>query len=465
MNPSVTHGARRAKLLFSASLGLVLTACAGSPPPEEPATVKAPAASSAAPAAEAKPVLRGESLDRIVAVVNDDVILMSELDAHVAVVQRQLAARSTELPPVDVLRKQVLDQMITVHIELQQAANRGVSVSDDAVNQALSRIARSQNLTLDQLPDKLKSEGFDYPQFREDMRDQLIVHDLEEQIVNNDIRITPQEVDDELRADDTNGNSATQYHLSEILVATPSNPTTEQLAAARKKADDLYQKLKAGADFAATAVASSDDQQALKGGDLGWRPGAQLPTIFTTVVQQLKPGDISEPVVSASGFHIIKVDEVKRADDQHLVTQTHGRHILLRLSAVLNRDQAKAKLDELRKQIVGGTDFAKLAQQNSEDPGSASQGGDLGWVDPGAMVPEFEEQMDKLQPGEISEPFPSQFGWHLLQVLGRRQSDESADYRKNKAYEAIFTRKSEEIVQHWLAELKDSAFIEYHLDG
>ena len=291
MNPSATYGARRAKLLFSASLGLVLAACAGSPPVDAPTATKAPAASSAVSAAEAKPVLRGESLDRIVAVVNDDVILMSELDAHVAVVQKQLAARSTELPPVDVLRKQVLDQMITVRVELQQAASRGVSVSDDAVNQALSRIARGQNLTLDQLPDKLKSEGFDYTQFRQDLRDQLIVHNLEEQVVNNDMRITPQEVDDELRADDTNGNSVTQYHLSEsILVATPSNPTAEQLAAARKKADDLYQKLKAGADFAATAVASSDDQQALKGGDLGWRPGAQLPTIFTTVVQQLKPG-------------------------------------------------------------------------------------------------------------------------------------------------------------------------------
>jgi peptidyl-prolyl cis-trans isomerase SurA len=465
MNPSATYRALRAKPLFSAGLGLILAACAGSPPVEEPAVTKAPVAASAAPQAEAKPVLRGESLDRIAAVVNDDVILMSELDAHVAVVQKQLAARSTELPPVDVLRKQVLDQMITVRIELQQAANRGVSVSDDAVNQALSRIARDQNLTLDQLPDKLKAEGFDYAQFRQDLRDQLIVHNLEEQVVNDDMRITPQEVDDELRADDTNGNSTTQYHLSEILVATPSNPTAEQLAAARKKANDLYQKLKAGADFAAAAVASSDDQQALKGGDLGWRPGAQLPTIFTTVVQQLKPGEISEPVVSASGFHIVKLDDIKRTDEQHLVTQTHTRHILLRLSAVLNRDQAKAKLDDLRKQILAGADFAKLAQQNSEDPGSASQGGDLGWVDPGAMVPEFEEQMNKLQPGEISEPFPSQFGWHLLQVLGRRQSDESADYRKNKAYEAIFTRKSEEIVQRWVAELKDSSFIEYHLDG
>ena len=493
MHTSPTSGARRRKLYLFLALLLALAGCGMFPGreyhPAHPqprrshaeaaatseapvaasrvsaATGKAPAAAAAVtPVAAATPPMPGVALDRVVAVVNDDVILKSELDARTSQVEKQILASNTPLPPLDVLQKQVLDQMITNRIELQQAANKGITVSDDTVNQALSRIAVNAGVTLDQLPDKLKAEGIAYADFRQDLRDQIIVQDLQQQVLSEQLHITQQELDDQIKADQLNGDSSSDYHLSQILVALPLNPSPEQVAAARKKADGIYQKLKGGADFASTAVAYSDDQQALKGGDLGWRKGSELPTIFAGVVPQMKPGDFSTPIQSVSGFHIVKLDEVKQGASQAMITQTHARHILIRPGALLTEAQAKDKIDAIYQQLKGGADFAKLAEQDSSDPGSAKQGGDLGWLDPGATVPEFEAAMSKLQPGEMSEPFQTQFGWHIVQVLGRRQAQQSDENRRNLAYQAIYNRKSEDVIQHWLNEIKDTAFIEYDLD-
>ncbi|MGH8401051.1 MAG: peptidylprolyl isomerase, partial [Gammaproteobacteria bacterium] len=319
-------------------------------------------------------------------------------------------------------------------------------------------------VTLNQLPDKLKQDGINYADFRQQLRDQIIIQKLQQQLVQDQMRISPREVEAQLKLNEESGESNTQYHLSQILIATPFNPTADQVAAAHKKAQAIYEKLEQGADFAATAIATSDGQQALKGGDLGWRKQSELPTIFTNIIISMKPGDISEPVQSPSGFHIVKVDDVKHQDDKVVVTQTHARHILIKTSALMTDDQAKAKLEEVRKQILGGADFAKLAKEYSDDTGSASDGGDLGWVDPGATVPIFEQEMNKLQVGQISEPFKSQYGWHIVQVLGRRKSDQTEEARKNKAYDAIYARKSDEILQDWLGQLRGSAYIEYHLD-
>lgn len=487
-------GARRLPLCLSAVLLLALAACGvfpgrvyhpAHPKPRAPkapaavtetapaaATVAAPAvitapAASTAPAPAKTPAATPEPgvlLDRVVAVVNDEVILKSELDARTAEIERQIQAQGTPLPPLEVLRKQVLDQMVTTKAELEQAADKGITVSEDNLNQALTRVAERAGVSLDQLPDRLKKDGIDYNEFRQELRDQIVVQDLQQQVLSDQLHISQQELQDQMHADELSGDADTQYHLSQILVATPLNPSPEQIAAARKKADDIYKKLKGGADFAATAVASSDDQNALKGGDLGWRKGSELPTIFTGVVTQMKPGDFSAPIQSVSGFHIVKLDEVKQGTGAATVTQTHARHILIRPSATLTPEQAKAKIDAIYQQLKAGADFAKLAEENSADPGSAKQGGDLGWVDPGATVPEFQAAMDKLQPGEISKPFQSQFGWHIVQVLGRRQGELSEEARKNQAYEAIYQRKSEEVIEHWLSQLKDAAFIEYHLD-
>jgi peptidyl-prolyl cis-trans isomerase SurA len=464
MNPSQKPGARRLTHPFALITLLSLAGCAGAPPAPQPEAAPA-AATQTAPAAAAKPA-PGVLLDRIAAVVNDDVILMSELDKRVDDTERSIRAQNAgaTLPPHAVLRKQVLDQMVITRIELQQAAARGIAVSDDAVNQALSRIAARAGVSLEQMPDSLKQQGLDYATFRQDLRDQITIQNLEQQVLNDQLRITEQEIDDQMRADQTNGDSGNQYLLSQILIATPLNPTPDDITAAHKRADDIYQKLKAGADFASTAIASSDDQQALKGGVIGWRKGSELPTLFATVVTQMKPGDFSPPIQSGSGFHIVKLVDIKRSDKKVMVTQTHVRHILIRTSAIMSSDQAKTKLDGIFKQLKDGADFAKLATDDSDDPGSAKQGGDLGWLNPGATVPEFQAEMDKLQPGEMSAPFQSRFGWHVLQVLGRRDVDQTDADLKDKAYQAIFARKSEEVIQHWMSELKDTAFIEYHLD-
>ncbi len=448
---------------------LLCQACASTPHanPNVSATAvmnPAPPASTVTAAAIAKASATGVLLDRIVAVVNDEVILKSALDQQVTAITKQIQQQGTALPPENVLRKQVLDQMIMTKLELQQAANKNISVSDDALNQAINRIAERNGITLSQLPAKLQQAGINYADFRQNLRNQLIIRNLEQQLVSNEMHITPREVQAQIEADAANSNANSQYHISQILISTPSDPSPEQVAKTRKKAQDIYQKLKKGADFAAMAVEYSQGQQALKGGDLGWRKGSELPTIFTGVIQRMQPGDITEPLAGPGGFDILKLDDVKRADNKVLVTQTHARHILLRPSAIMTDAQAQAKLEELRKEILAGADFAKLAKQYSDDPGSASNGGDLGWVDPGAMVPEFQAQMDKLQVGQISEPFKTQFGWHIVQVLGRRTADQTADYAKNKAYEAIYARKSEEIIQQWLSSLKSYAYIEYHLE-
>jgi len=448
----------------------ILYGCSGTPvQPADLAPMRAPtAATHAAPAAStASAPAPGVLLDRVAAVVNDDVILKSELDKRVQDTEREIAAQNSgaTLPAQDVMRKQVVDQMITVRLELAQAENRGITVSDDAVNQALTHIADRAHVTLEQIPDSLKQQGIDYTTFRQDIRNQIVIQNLQQQVLNDELRITQQELDDQIHADQSNGDSDTDYQLSQILVATPLNPTPDDISKARQKADAIYQKLKGGADFASTAIASSDDQQALKGGIIGWRKGSELPGVFANIVPQMKPGDFSEPVQSVSGFHIVKLDDVKRSgDDKIMVTQTHARHILVRTSAILNADQVKEKIDNLYQQIKNGADFDTLARQNSDDPGSARNGGDLGWLDPGTTVPEFQTAMDKLRPGQTSEPFQTQYGWHIVQVLARRQADKTEENQKQKAYEAIFARKSEEVIQHWLSELKDSAFIEYHLD-
>lgn len=439
---------------------IFIQGCASTPPPPP----QVPAAKSAPNPEQEALRTKGVPLDRIVAVVNDGVILESELDKKVANIVKQVDASNTTLPPMDILRKQVLDQMINIKLQLQEADSEGITVSDDQVNQAISRIVENNGMTLSELPEKLKEQGIDYADFRQQLRDQITIQEIQQKVVQDQMSITPREVDAQLKEDQESGNADVQYHLSQILIATPLSPTSAQVDAARKKAQDIYAKLKQGADFAATAIASSDGQQALKGGDLGWRKQSELPTIFSDLVANMNPGDISEPVQSSSGFHIVKLDDVKRQAKKVVVTQTHARHILIKTSVLMTDEQAKAKLEDLRKQILAGADFAKLAKQYSEDTGSASQGGDLGWLDPGATVPAFDEHMSKLQVGEISEPFKSQYGWHIVQVLGRRQADQTAESLKNKAYEEVYNRKSDQIVQDWLSQMKGSAYIEYHLN-
>ncbi|MGH8280433.1 MAG: peptidylprolyl isomerase [Gammaproteobacteria bacterium] len=450
---------------------LTLPGCALSPPKPNPNVSasavmnKAPAQAAAVAAAIAKAEHTGTLLDRVVAVVNDQVILKSELDARVGAITNEIQAQGTALPAPAVLRKQVLDQMVMTRLEMQIASNKGITVSDDTLNQNLSRIAEQNSITLAQLPGKLAEQGINYADYRKEMRNQLILSQLERQVVNDQMHITAREIDAQIAADAGNANANDQYHLSQILIALPGDPSAAQMAAARKQADDIYQKLKQGADFAAIAVAYSQGQQALKGGDLGWRKGAELPTIFADIIPGMQPGAFSEPVPSPSGFHIVKLDGIKQGSNVEQVTQTHARHILIQTGPNMSGAQAQAKLEELRKEILAGASFAELAKKYSDDQASGKEGGDLGWLNPGATVPAFEAQMAKLQPGEISQPFQTQFGWHIVQVLGRRQANESPELARNKAFDAIYQRKSQQILQQWLSQLKDSAYIQYFLQA
>lgn len=422
-----------------------------------------PAAAATDSAAAPSPARQGVLLDRIVAVVNDDVILLSELQQQTEMVRERLARQGTAVPPGDVLRHQVLEHMITTQLQLQVAKQQGIQVSDDTLNQTLERIAQQNGFTLSEMPARLQAQGISYNQFRDDVRTQLIEQQVRQHSVVERIVVTPAEIDQYLAQQAQQGHGNTQYHLLHILIATPPNATPDQVEKARRHAEEVDQKLKNGADFAATAVAVSNGRQALSGGDLGWLRGSELPTGLASTVLSMKEGQVSDPIKDSSGYHIVKLAG-KRSEHHVVVTQTHARHILIKTNLLVNDEEARQRLEKIRQQIENGADFAALARKYSDDPGSAAQGGDLGWVDPGTMVPQFEKAMDALQPKQISQPFQSQFGWHIVQVLGRRKQDQTDKTRREKAYEAIQTRKLRDQTELWLRKLRDQAYVRIRLD-
>jgi peptidyl-prolyl cis-trans isomerase SurA len=318
-------------------------------------------------------------------------------------------------------------------------------------------------MSLTQFREVLEAEGYDYAAFREQFRGQLTMNRIRQEMVENRIQVSEQEIDHLLATAASFNDENREYRLSHILVSIPEAASPEQVQQAKQRAEDMLSRLRAGADFEQTAIAESDGQQALNGGDLGWRKTGQLPSFFSDVVGQLQKGQISEPIRSPSGFHIVKIADI-RGDERHLINQTRVRHILLRPDTLVSESEVKTRMDQLYERIAQGEDFEVLARSHSQDPGSASEGGDLGWVAPGEMVPEFEEAMNKLQPGQTSHPVESRFGWHLIRVEDRRQHDDTAEYRRTRARESIRQRKTDEELEIWLRRLRDEAYIEYHLD-
>ena len=402
-------------------------------------------------------------LNRIVAVVNDDVILATELEDRLRLVKQQLAARQAEIPDDDTLRRQVLDRLILERLQLQLADQNNIRVDDETLNASLGNIARENGMTLTEFRKVLERDGQDWARFREDLRNQIRINRLRQQMVGNRINVTEQEIDNLLANEAAWGDRGREYHLAHILISTPEGASPEQIAETRRKAEEVLAELRAGADFARTAIAYSDDRNALEGGDLGWRKAAQLPDLFADAVRKLEPGEVSDLIRSPSGFHIIKLIET-RGDERKVVTQTHARHILLRPDALQSREQVLTRLQQLRERIIGGEDFATLARANSQDKLSAARGGDLGWVNPGDLVPRFEEAMNRLQPGEISQPVETRFGWHLIQVLDRRSHDRTEDFRRAQARDFIQRRKMDEELELWLRQLRDEAYVEIRLD-
>ena len=404
----------------------------------------------------------GELLDGIVALVNDGVVLKSELQGETDRIVARLQQQGTQLPPPQILNRQVLDRLIVERLQLQRAEKLGIQVSDETLNQALATIAQRNNVPLADLPAVLAREGVDYTAYRRDLRQQVTIDQLRQRDVLQRISVSPKEVDAYLARQEGKANLRQEFLLSHILIAVPVNATPDQIAAAQRQVDELYKRILDGEDFAKLAVAYSSGQQALEGGSLGWLKGSELPSLFAEVAPGLSKGQVAEPVRNASGFHLIRLDD-RRGGEAIMENQTHARHILLTTNEVLDDGAAQEQLKEIRERIVAGEDFGAVAKAVSEDPQSAVEGGDLGWAGPGNFVPAFEEQLNKLEINEISQPFRTQFGWHILQVLERRVYDATADKQKQEAILAIRNSKLGDEVDIWTRRLRDEAFVEYRL--
>ncbi len=403
-------------------------------------------------------------LDAVVAVVNNDVITTTELKKRIQQVLAQLKSKQRRLPPKNILYRQILEQLITEHIQLQLAKRASVIIGDESINKVIQKIARENNLTLDEFKDVLARDGLDYAEFRESIKNEITINQLRKRRVENRIVVTDQEVNTELRNQKNNKALSEEYKLSHILIATPESATPAQINEAKTKANQVLAQLRIGADFAETAAANSNGQNALNGGELGWREAAQLPSIFVDQIIKLQAGQLTNLIRSPSGFHIVKVIEKRSKNKRRIVEQTQARHILVTPNQIKNNAIVKATLLRLRERIIKGDDFAPIARANSDDKASAAKGGDLGWVNPGTMVPEFQEEMDKLAPGEISQPIRSRFGWHLIQVIARRQHDDTAAYLRGKIRKQIGQRKIEEAVSNWLRRLRGEAYVEYRMN-
>ncbi|HEX5513611.1 MAG TPA: peptidylprolyl isomerase [Gammaproteobacteria bacterium] len=408
------------------------------------------------------PTMAAQVLDRIVAVVNDDVVLQSELEQEVATITAQLRQRNIPMPDEQTLTRQVLERLIMQRLQLAVAERSGIRVDEATLNAAVQRIAEQNNLSLSQFRATLENEGFDYSTFRDNLRNEIILTRLHQRQAENRVNVSPQEIEEYL-ASQSAGNT-TEYLVGHILIAMPENASAEQIQRARQRAEEVHRLLVAGDNLAQLAASYSDSPTALDGGSLGWRSQGELPTLFANQVPRLAVGETGPIVQSPSGFHLIQLLD-RRSSDQAVITQTHARHILIRPNAVVSDQDARTRLETLRQRIQNGADFGELARANSDDKGSASQGGDLGWASPGTFVPSFEQAMAKLAPGQISEPFQSNFGWHIVQVLERRQRDATDELRRAKAAEAIRQRKSEEALEAWLRQLREEAYVDIRLEA
>jgi peptidyl-prolyl cis-trans isomerase SurA len=395
----------------------------------------------------------GELLDRIAAVVNDGVVLVSQLDAQTDEVIQRLRQQKTELPPRNVLRKQVLERLIIEEIQLQRADRLGVEVSEEMLNGALDDVAKRNNIQFPDLPAALGKQGIDYRDFRDEIRKQLKLQLLRQRDVMARINISPRELD-QFKARQANApDQNSEYNISHILISVAVTASPEQIEAREARAREVYDKAKGGEDFAQLAVAYSESSTNIEGGALGWRRGPQLPSIVADRIAKMKVGDVSEPIRTPSGFHLFRLNDMRGGVQQAVIAQVHARHILLRTSELEDDQTIEQKLNGIRDRIMnGGEDFAAIAAVSSQDPGSAADGGDLGWSGPGSFVPQFEQVLQGLQENEISKPFKT-----------RRDHDATEDVRTQHAYAQLREAKAEEETELWLRRLRDEAFVEYRM--
>ena len=400
-----------------------------------------------------------EPLDRIVAVIDNDVVMESELDSRVESVHRQLADRNITLPPASVLKKQVLEQLILENIQLQLGERGGIRIDDWTLTDAINRIAERNNMSVDEFRKSLEVDGLSFVEAREEIRRELILNRVRQRQVAQRIQVSEQEVDNFLSSPEGQSQLQTEFRLGHILIATPDNPSPEQIKSIEAEANSVYDQLKNGANFQEMAVAHSKGQNALNGGDLGWRKADQLPTLFAEQAVKMKTSEISKPVRSPGGFHIFKLMET-RGDEKVVQDQVHVRHILIKPNEIRSDLESRMLAKNLYDRVKQGEEFSELAKAYSDDPGSALNGGDMDWISPAILVPEFQAVMNNIPEKVVSEPFKTSFGWHILEVLGKRKSDISNEVRRNRIREMLSNRKFEEELQVWLREIRDQAYVE-----
>jgi peptidyl-prolyl cis-trans isomerase SurA len=428
-----------------------------------PALAQSPQRQAAASPPARATASRTIPLDRVVAIVNDEALTQYELDEQRRAVLAQMKAKNVTPPAGDTLDKQLLERLITERAVLQYAKESGVRVDDTQVERTIQRIAQDNKLTPDEFRRALANEGVPYAKYREEVRNEITIQRVREREVDSRITVSDAEVDAFLATQKLQAGGDIEYELSHILVIVPEQASPEQIEARRRRAEEALRQIRDGADFAQVAAGYSDAQDALQGGSLGWRSPARLPTVFAEKIATMKPGEVSDILRSATGFHIVKLQDTRNRNAPTVVEQTRVKHILIKVNEVTSEAEAKARIERIRDRIAGGANFDEQAKLNSEDA-SAVKGGDLGWISPGDTVPDFEATMNKLKIGELSQPVRTPFGWHLIVVEDRRKQDITAERQREQARAALRQRKSDEAFQEWLRQTRDRAYVEIKAD-
>ncbi|HVK53641.1 MAG TPA: peptidylprolyl isomerase [Burkholderiales bacterium] len=411
----------------------------------------------------ATPANPSGALDRIVAVVNEDIITLNELNQRKRQVLRQLQKQGTPVPAEDVLSRQVLEHMISNRVQIQLARESGIKADDTMLDRTLQRIAQENGMNLVDFRAAIEKDGMDFKSFREDIRNEILLTRLREKEVDNQINVSETEVESEFALEATRSTQEKEYRLQHVLVMVPDKATPQQIYTKRVRVEQAAAALARGVDFGQVAATYSEASDALSGGNLGWRTSNRLPSLFLDALSKMKLGEVSTVLKSPNGFHIFKLAEQRTRAGAPLVTQTQVRHILLRPKDGVSDAELRQRMEAIKARIASGADFAELARTQSED-GSAPRGGDLGWISPGETVPEFEQAMNDLKPGQLSNPVQSPFGWHLIQVQERRQGELSGEKRKMAIRQALRARKADEAFQDWLRQIRDRAFVENRLE-
>lgn len=449
LTPNLGHGRRLKAAVLGACLLFSSALMAAAPTEADSKILETPAsATTTAP------------LDGIAAVVNNDVITLSELAKQEDKIKKHITARQIQTPSPLELRAQVLNYLIDRKVELQTAARAGIVVDDETLNAAVESIASKNGLTINELKQTITKDGLSYAEYRDEIRKEMTIERLLQREVGSRIVISKQEVDKYLHSVAYEQQNVREYHLEDILIALPEIPSSKELQAAQKTADDIREKLKNGQSFQELAIAKSNGHEALSGGDLGWRRLEEIPSIFTTTLPSMSAGEVAGPIRTGNGLHLIKLVAIRGNTTTHHTTETHARHILVKTNTLNPDEEIKAKLIKIKGEIENGKSFAEMAKTYSEDTVSALKGGDLGWITPGMLVEPFEKMMNQLKPGLISEPVKTQFGWHIIQVEARREKDDTAEYEEQQIRRRIFERQYEEGNQAWVKRMRDVSYVQ-----